>query len=129
MSSTAPQIQQTNFKTRHAEMREQTIAYHKKYPEVWQLFCQFTFEQIKKGFKNYSVNAIFERIRWQTDVPDVSGESTFKLNNNYRSFYSRAFMKEYPDHKTFFRTRAQTSEKEEATCAPELGPKDYEYEN
>jgi hypothetical protein len=113
------------MKTRHDEIREQTIEYHKKYPQVWELFCAFTFEQIKKGFKNYSVSAIFERIRWQTDVPDVDGESTFKLNNNYRSFYSRAFMKRYPQHGDFFRTREQNSKGVPATNLPELTPENF----
>ncbi len=52
---------------------------------------------IDKGFKHYSVNAIFERIRWEIDAGG-DGISTFKLNNNYRAFYARRFHRMYPEH-------------------------------
>ena len=45
------------------EMRSQVRDYHKKYPDVWKMFEEFTFQMINQGYKNYSVNAIFERIR------------------------------------------------------------------
>lgn len=77
---------------------------------------------IDRGFKNYSVNAIFERIRWEIDAGG-DGVSAFKLNNNYRAFYSRAFMKKFPQHSGFFRTREQvSSEQNAATDLPELDP-------
>ena len=103
-------------------MQEQVRSFHKKNPKVWRFFAQFTFELIHRGFSNGSVNAVFERIRWETDEADSEGNSIFKLNNNYRSFYARAFMKKYPEHNGFFRTRKQTSKDEQATGLPELGP-------
>ena len=113
------------MKTRHEEIREQATAYHTKYPKVWQLFVQFTLEQINKGFKNYSSKAIFERIRWETDTPDINGDPIFKINNNYQPFYARRFMRMFPEHATFFRTRKQISLDDLATCAPELTPQDF----
>ena len=110
---------------RREEMRAQAKAFHKQHPEVWRLFCRFTREKIDAGFKHYSVNAIFERIRWETDVPDADGRSTFKLNNNFRAFYARAFMRSYPEFSGFFRTREQTSKDAPATGLPPLGPADY----
>jgi len=107
-------------------MREQCVRYHKKHPKVWKLFEQFTFELIERGFKHNAVSTVFERIRWETDQADVEGRSTFKINNNYKPFYARRFMKKHPDHEGFFRTRKQSSKKEPATNLPELGPKDYE---
>ena len=55
-------------KTRKDEMREQVTAFHEQHPEVWDLFVRFSFDVIKRGFSNYSVNAIFERIRWEKDM-------------------------------------------------------------
>ena len=89
---------------RKEEMRNQVISYHKKHPEVWD-----------------SINAIFERIRWEMDVGG-DGVTTFKIGNNYRAFYARAFMKKYPEHDGFFRTRKQTSEDKEPTNKPEITP-------
>jgi hypothetical protein len=116
----------TQDNTRFEEMREQCSAFHREHPQVWRLFIKFTNERIQRGFKHYSVNAIFERIRWETDQADVDGNSEFKLNNNYRAFYARRFMRMKPAHEGFFRTREQTSRYEDATNRPELGPEDFD---
>ena len=100
--------------TRHEQLKIACIEFHKAHPEVWQMFVRFTFDRISRGFKNYSVNAIFERIRWETDTVR-NDDSQFKLNNNYRAFYARAFMKKYPEHEGFFRLREQISKSLPAT--------------
>ena len=46
------------METRHDQMKDQVEAFHEKHPEVWDLFVKFTFDRIKRGFKNYSVNGI-----------------------------------------------------------------------
>lgn len=112
------------MKSRHEEMREQVQAFHAAHPEVWRLFVRFTRQMIDRGFQHYSVNAIFERIRWEKDAGG-DGVTSFKLNNNYRAFYARAFMKRYPEHAGFFRTREQISRGDQATDLPELTPDDY----
>jgi|TARA_R100000482_G_C5045027_1_gene110084 hypothetical protein len=114
-------------KTRKDEMREQCVNFHRSNPIVWQYFVRFTNMMIDRGYKNYSVNAIFERIRWEIDAGG-DGVSTFKLNNNYRAFYARAFMKRYPEHDGFFRTRIQTTEEKPATDLPELTPEYFDRE-
>ncbi len=111
--------------SRHDEMREQCQAFHNAHPEVWKLFVHFTFTMIRKGYPNYSVNAIFERIRWEKDQGG-DGISQFKLNNNYRAFYARRFMRMYPKHDGFFRTRELKSVDRPATELPELAPSYFE---
>lgn len=113
-------------RTRADEMDEQAAAFSAAHPQVSKLFVQFTHEAIARGFKHYSVYAIFERIRWETDQADSDGRSTFKLNNNYRPWFARRFMERYPEHQGFFRTRHRTSEDSDATGQPELTPKDFE---
>tara|TARA_R100000988_G_scaffold57008_1_gene28481 strand:+ start:365 stop:724 length:360 start_codon:yes stop_codon:yes gene_type:complete len=113
------------MKTRKEEMREQVIAFHKKNPDVWKLFVHFTKQMIDKGYEHYSVNAIFERIRWEKDVGG-DGVNSFKLNNNYRAFYARRFMNMYKQYEGFFRIREQKSDSKDATSLPELTPKDYD---
>ena len=115
------------MKSRKDEMREQCVKFHRANPIVWQYFVRFTKMMIAKGFKNYSVNAVFERIRWEIDAGG-DGVSAFKLNNNYRAFYARAFMKQYPEHDGFFRTRIQTTEEKPATDLPELTPEYFDRE-
>lgn len=113
------------MKTRQEEMRQQVSAFHREHPDVWELFVSFTNQMIDKGYQHYSVNAIFERIRWEKDVGG-DGVNSFKLNNNYRAFYARRFMKMYPKHEGFFRTREQTSLRNAASGLLVLGPADYE---
>jgi hypothetical protein len=117
------------MKTRYDQMEEQAQTFHKKHPEIWKLFKQFTFEKIKVGFKNYGARNVIERIRWETDKPNKVGANTFKINNNFHPFYARAFMNTYPEHKGFFRTRVQKSKDAPATNLPDLTPADYPYTN
>lgn len=116
------------MKTRLQEMHDQAFEFHKENPKVWELFVKFTFEVIERGFQHYSVNGVFERIRWESDWADADGRSTFKLNNNHRPFYARWFMARFPEHRGFFRLREMPSALKPATNLPELTPKDYEEE-
>ena len=108
------------------EIAEQAERYNAEHPEIWKLFVRFTFDRIRRGHKHYSVNAVFERIRWHVDGVGGNNQATFKLNNNYRAFYARRFMKMYPKHEGFFRTREQTSLRNAASGLLVLGPADYE---
>ena len=112
--------------TRLDEMRSQVKAFHSEHPEVWDLFVRFTQELINRGFRHYSVNAMFERIRWECDAVGGDGKSTFKLNNNYRAFYARHFHNVYPQHDGFFRTRRQTSQEDFPTRMSPLAPGNYQ---
>ena len=116
-------------KTRKDELEDAAREFHRQNPRVWELFIKFTHEMIARGFHNYSTNAIFERIRWETDTADVDGKSTFKLNNNHRPYYARWYMKQFPQHRGFFRVRELTSAKANATGLDELTPKDFPYDD
>jgi hypothetical protein len=77
--------------------------FHLANPQVYELFKRFTFEALRSGRKNYSAYAIFERIRWHSEI-ETQGDD-FKLNNNHRPYYARLFMYEHPEYDGFFRTR------------------------
>jgi hypothetical protein len=119
-------IMSTQDRTRLDEIKEQVKRFDSEHPEMWKLFIRFTFDRIRRGHKHYSVNAIFERIRWEVDSVGGKDQATFKLNNNYRAIYSRRFHQEHPEYDGFFRTRTQTSVYEDATRKAELGPVDYD---
>jgi len=114
------------MKSRAEEMRESVVEFHKEHPEVWDLFVLFTLEKINQGFSHYSARGIFHRIRWETDDPSYEKGLEFKLNDHHSPFYSRRFMKIYPSHEGFFRTRIQTSETRLATNLPELTPNHWD---
>jgi hypothetical protein len=102
------------MKTRLDELKEQAQKFHNDHPEVWEKFVTFTFDRIKKGYKNYSVYSIMERIRWEMDGGG-DGVFEFKINNNITPFYARRFMAMYPDYFGFFRIREQKSASKPAT--------------
>jgi hypothetical protein len=114
-------------RTRHDELEQAAREFHAENPEVWRLFVRFTLEAVGRGFSAYSVAAIFERIRWETDVADAEGRSTFKLNNNHRASYARWFMATYPQCRGFFRLREQSSKHQVAIDLDELTPGDFPY--
>ena len=84
-------------------IKHQWWKWHTANPHVWELFVKFTFQAIQRGHKNYSSKAVFERIRWHTDVETV-GEP-FKMSNNYTAYYARLFHHKYPQYDGFFRTK------------------------
>ena len=77
--------------------------FHVKNPEVYELFCVFTFQAINKGHHRLSSEMIINRIRWETSV--VTSDKDYKINNDYKPFYARLFMEEHPQYKNFFNTR------------------------
>ena len=77
--------------------------FHAKNPKVYELFDRFTRYAIGRGRKNFSVSIIVERIRWETTIETTDGD--FKINNNYRAYYARLWMRDNPLYAGFFRTR------------------------
>ena len=81
--------------------------FHLANPMIYELFCGFTRRAIAKGYTTFSVSMIIERIRWETSVEtyDPASPGEFKLNNNYRAYYARLWMRDHPEWPNFFRTR------------------------
>lgn len=76
--------------------------YHLENPHIYEAFKKYTFEAIDRGRLYFSSEAVINRIRWDSLI---SGNDKYKINNNYKAFYSRMFMNEYPAFKGFFSTR------------------------
>tara|TARA_B100000768_G_scaffold178070_1_gene193224 strand:+ start:258 stop:536 length:279 start_codon:yes stop_codon:yes gene_type:complete len=89
-----------------AKTREEFEEYHANNPEVFRLFCYFTKQVMNAGYQKYSAEAIFNQIRWYTTI-ETRGED-FKINNDYKPYYSRKFMKEF--NSNVFRTRASVAD-------------------
>jgi len=81
--------------------------YHEDNPEIYEFFRRYTLRSIEKGFKNLSAEFIFNVIRWET--PIKAGDD-FKINNNAKPFYSRLFMREFPQYEGFFRKRSSKAD-------------------
>jgi len=92
-------LNQKNFKDLVGEFK----ALHQKNPEVYKLFVQFTLQAINKGHAKLSSEMIVNRIRWETSV--ITTDKDYKINNDYKPFYSRMFMAQFPKYDYFFQKR------------------------
>jgi len=88
-------------------LAEQFADYDTLNPHVYAMFKRFALEALAAGKTVLSASLICERIRWEVDI--VTRGDQFKINNNYRAFYSRKFMQEFPWFGETFRTRVQHS--------------------
>lgn len=78
-------------------------SFHRDNPSVYKSFVRFALEAARRR-PYFSARAIIQRMRWETMIEENS-KSTFKLSNNWVAYYARKFMKDYPQHEGFFRTR------------------------
>jgi hypothetical protein len=92
---------------------------YSRHDELQEQFVKFTNEVIKRGFKRFGSKAIFERIRWETAVPDVRGRPSFKLSNNFHAFYARKFIAEHPEHTGLFALHDQPSKNKPPLKGPD----------
>ena len=83
---------------------ENFVKFHNDNPHVYDMFEQFSFQMIERGFAHGSAALIFERMRWELMLKTVPDEPV-RLNNNYRSRYARLFEQRNPLYKNFFRKR------------------------
>lgn len=97
-----------NPESRGDQIQARQAQFHRDNPRIWILFQQFTFVMINRGWKHYSSNGVFQRIRWETDEKTVSDEPV-KLNDHYHAYYGRMFAVAYPEYADFFRKRRRPS--------------------
>jgi hypothetical protein len=90
--------------------------YHASNPSVYEYFVKYALIATKHR-EYYSAKAIFHRIRWETMI---GGQSDYKIDDGWISFYARLFMAEYPQHKDFFQTRLRKGNNHAPKFNPEI---------
>jgi hypothetical protein len=83
-------------------------AYHKAHPEIYEEFKRRVSQLWNSGKRHYSADGILHVIRFHTALTGKPRDS-YKINNNFSSFYVRLWQKEHPERADFFETRAQKS--------------------
>src|SRR4051812_33049156 len=77
--------------------------YHAANPKVYEMLKRFALQMRNAGRTRLSINMLFERVRWETQL-QTAGD-TFKMNNNYRAYYARLLMESEPQLTGMFETR------------------------
>jgi hypothetical protein len=72
-------------------------------PHIWKEFQNLSFQLIERGFNKLSAELIYNQIRWLKYMQH--GNDGFKINNNFKAFYARKFMKEFPVYNGIFELR------------------------
>lgn len=104
---TTPQLPHTNTQLQ-INFDQKSIKYHEENPHVYEAFKKIVFKAMLKGYKRWSANGVFEVLRYRSAI---RGNDEYKINNNYRAFYARLFIKDFPQHKDFFQTRGSQFDK------------------
>lgn len=91
------------FEQQETESFKRFQKYHEENPQIYEFFKRYTLRSIERGYKHLSAEFIFNVIRWETPI-GASGDD-FKINNDFKPWYSRLFMKEFPQFQDFFRKR------------------------
>lgn len=86
---------------------EAFLKYDSENPSIYRMFRKLAFLEIQSGNKHLSADFIWQRIRHKTRIEEKDGK--FKLNDKFRSFYSRKFINDYPEYSDFFILRKSKS--------------------
>lgn len=85
--------------------------FHAEHADVYAEIVRLCREWRARGRERWSIDGAFEVIRWQRHIASLpDAHEAFKLNNDFRSRYSRMVMEQEPDLAGIFTTRALHSE-------------------
>jgi hypothetical protein len=90
------------------QLQKEWRLYHEANPRIYQLICKFANQAIARGFREYAIATIWERLRWHLQI-EIRSDEEFKLPNNHRAYYSRLWLKDHPQYPNFFHTAALRS--------------------
>ena len=82
--------------------------FHYNNPQVYDRLVSMTSNLLARGRPRIGMGMLFEVLRWQHYMK-TEGEP-FKLNNNYRAFYSRVIERQHPEWEGVFTKRKSISD-------------------
>lgn len=93
--------------------------FHQDHPDVYAEIAKLCRQWRARGREAWSINGVFELVRWNrrvNGIPDASED--WKLNNNYRSRYARLVMRREPDLDGIFEIRELKTGTADTTISP-----------
>lgn len=91
-----------------SKITRQFRQFHAENPRVFAELHQLAKQAKAQGRTHYSINALFEIVRWHRTLDTTDTE--FKLRNAFRAYYARLIMKTDPSLQGFFRTCASKAD-------------------
>jgi len=88
-----------------SKLELQWHACKKQNPFLISKLAEMALELKSLGHDRYSINGLFEALRWETR--HSTGDFGLKVNNNHRAFAAREVMNSYPELEGFFALREQ----------------------
>ena len=87
-----------------ATIREAFLRFHGDNPHIYDELVMLARRAKRRGAQRIGIGMLFEVLRWRWTLR-ADGD-TFKLNNNYRSYYARLIMRRESDLAGIFELRA-----------------------
>lgn len=81
---------------------ESWLVFHWKNPHVYDEIVRLAREAKAKGYTKWSIQGVFEIMRWTRSFHTHHPSWGYKLSHGHRSFYSRFVMENEPDLAGFF---------------------------
>lgn len=94
--------------TRQKEIDLQFKNFHSVNPQVYETLVQLARKAKNHGATKIGIEYIFNIARWELMLQTKS-DTAFRLNNNFKSRYSRLIMENELDLEGFFSTREQNA--------------------
>ena len=89
-----------------ATPQEKFERFHSANPIVYLKLQELTEQMVERGRQRIGIGMLFEVLRWNFYLR-ADPEEDFKLDNNYRAFYSRLLMERHPEWGQIFELRIQ----------------------
>ena len=83
---------------------EEFAKFHKANPQVYQTFMEQCFRAIRLKRTKISSKAIINWIRWEVSL-NTKSKDGYKINDIFTPYYSRLFIKDYPEYEYIFEFR------------------------
>lgn len=83
--------------------------FHGDNPHIYERLLAEALKLRRHGHRRYGVGALFERLRYHSDLAPVTESDPYRLNHDYRSRYARLLMAENPALIGFFEIRSLKS--------------------
>jgi len=91
------------------DMTEGFWVYHQENPDVFDRLVELSESLVSRGRTRIGMSMLFEILRWEYFMA-VDTAEPFKLNNNYRAYYTRLIEKKVPELRGVFTKRQSVSD-------------------